>query len=100
LTVDIVARRIRAASAWTRAATSRCWRRCTGGPAGAGNLNTLLQEMLTPHMEGQPERRYGGRVFRVGDKVTQPLAAATPPSPTAWRTPGRGGAVERCRGLC
>jgi exodeoxyribonuclease V alpha subunit len=41
------------------------------GPAGAGNLNTLLQEMLTPYKEGQPERRYGSRVFRVGDKVTQ-----------------------------
>jgi exodeoxyribonuclease V alpha subunit len=41
------------------------------GPAGAGNLNALLQEMLTPHVEGRPERRYGGRVFRVGDKVTQ-----------------------------
>ncbi len=41
------------------------------GPAGAGNLNTLLQEMLTPHKEGNPERRYGSRVFRVGDKVTQ-----------------------------
>ncbi|WP_460355126.1 SF1B family DNA helicase RecD2 [Actinoallomurus acanthiterrae] len=41
------------------------------GPAGAGNLNTLLQEALTPHREGKAERRYGGRVFRVGDKVTQ-----------------------------
>jgi exodeoxyribonuclease V alpha subunit len=41
------------------------------GPAGAGNLNTLLQEMLTPHEDSRPERRYGGRVFRVGDKVTQ-----------------------------
>jgi exodeoxyribonuclease V alpha subunit len=41
------------------------------GPAGAGNLNLLLQEALTPYREGQPERRYGGRVFRVGDKVTQ-----------------------------
>jgi exodeoxyribonuclease V alpha subunit len=41
------------------------------GPAGAGNLNALLQEALTPHREGQPERRYGGRVFRVGDKVAQ-----------------------------
>jgi exodeoxyribonuclease V alpha subunit len=41
------------------------------GPAGAGNLNTLLQDMLTPQQEGQPERRYGSRVFRVGDKVTQ-----------------------------
>src|SRR5665811_1847148 len=25
----------------------------------------------TPYREGAPERRYGGRVFRVGDKVTQ-----------------------------
>ena len=41
------------------------------GPAGAGNLNLLLQEALTPFVDGQPERRYGGRVFRVGDKVTQ-----------------------------
>ena len=41
------------------------------GPAGAGNLNLLLQDALTPYAEGQPERRYGGRVFRVGDKVTQ-----------------------------
>jgi exodeoxyribonuclease V alpha subunit len=41
------------------------------GPAGAGNLNMLLQEALTPYREGAPERRYGGRVFPVGDKVTQ-----------------------------
>ena len=41
------------------------------GPAGAGNLNQLLQEALTPSRDGAPERRYGGRVFRVGDKVTQ-----------------------------
>lgn len=41
------------------------------GPAGSGALNTLLQQRLTPHREGQPERRAGGRVFRIGDKVTQ-----------------------------
>ena len=41
------------------------------GPAGAGNLNLLLQEALTPSREGAPQRRYGGRVFRIGDKVTQ-----------------------------
>jgi exodeoxyribonuclease V alpha subunit len=41
------------------------------GPAGAGALNTLLQQQLTPGRDGQPERRSGGRVFRVGDKVTQ-----------------------------
>ncbi|MET0234505.1 MAG: ATP-dependent RecD-like DNA helicase [Kibdelosporangium sp.] len=41
------------------------------GPAGAAALNTLLQEALTPSKPGLPERRFGGRVFRVGDKVTQ-----------------------------
>ncbi|TCB87376.1 ATP-dependent RecD-like DNA helicase [Micromonospora zingiberis] len=41
------------------------------GPAGAAALNTLLQQRLTPARDGQPERRTGGRVFRVGDKVTQ-----------------------------
>jgi exodeoxyribonuclease V alpha subunit len=41
------------------------------GPAGAGNLNSLLQEALIPERDGTPEKRYGGRVFRVGDKVTQ-----------------------------
>ena len=41
------------------------------GPAGAGNLNLLLQQELAPSRDGQPERRHGGRVFRLGDKVTQ-----------------------------
>jgi exodeoxyribonuclease V alpha subunit len=41
------------------------------GAAGAGVLNERLQEALTPAREGAPERRYGGRVYRVGDKVTQ-----------------------------
>lgn len=41
-----------------------------GGP-GAGNLNARLQEALTPAKEGLPERRHGGRVFRMGDKVIQ-----------------------------
>ena len=41
------------------------------GPAGAGTLNGLLQQHLTPTQEGLPERRMGGRVFRIGDKVTQ-----------------------------
>lgn len=41
------------------------------GPAGAGALNGLLQQHLTPARDGLPERRSGGRVFRIGDKVTQ-----------------------------
>ncbi|HLU45297.1 MAG TPA: ATP-dependent RecD-like DNA helicase [Natronosporangium sp.] len=41
------------------------------GPAGAGNLNQLLQEALAPARDGVAERRHGARVFRVGDKVIQ-----------------------------
>ncbi|WP_025272774.1 SF1B family DNA helicase RecD2 [Haloglycomyces albus] len=41
------------------------------GPSGAGNLNRLLQETLTPAREGQPEKQYGGRIYRSGDKVIQ-----------------------------
>jgi exodeoxyribonuclease V alpha subunit len=41
------------------------------GPAGAGVLNERLQAALTPGREGLAERRFGGRVYRVGDKVLQ-----------------------------
>jgi exodeoxyribonuclease V alpha subunit len=41
------------------------------GPAGAGVLNERLQAALTPPREGLAERRFGGRVYRVGDKVMQ-----------------------------
>jgi exodeoxyribonuclease V alpha subunit len=41
------------------------------GPAGAGVLNERLQARLTPAQEGLAERRFGGRVYRVGDKVMQ-----------------------------
>jgi exodeoxyribonuclease V alpha subunit len=41
------------------------------GPAGAGVLNERLQAELTPGREGLAERRFGGRVYRVGDKVMQ-----------------------------
>jgi exodeoxyribonuclease V alpha subunit len=41
------------------------------GPAGAGALNERLQAALTPAQSGLPERRFGGRVYRVGDKVMQ-----------------------------
>jgi exodeoxyribonuclease V alpha subunit len=41
------------------------------GPAGAGVFNERLQAALTPAREGLAERRFGGRVYRVGDKVMQ-----------------------------
>ena len=40
------------------------------GQAGVTRLNQLLQEALNPPGR-KPERRLGGRVFRVGDKVMQ-----------------------------
>lgn len=41
------------------------------GPVGVSNLNTRLQEVLNPPRPEKPERRFGGRVFRLGDKVMQ-----------------------------
>jgi exodeoxyribonuclease V alpha subunit len=41
------------------------------GPAGAGVLNERLQAALTPAQSGVAERRFGGRVYRAGDKVMQ-----------------------------
>ncbi|NPA90062.1 MAG: ATP-dependent RecD-like DNA helicase [Chloroflexi bacterium] len=41
------------------------------GPVGVGNLNLQLQEALNPPAPNKAERRAGGRVFRVGDRVMQ-----------------------------
>ncbi len=71
LVVDIVARRIPARFGLDPRRDVQVLCPMHRGPAGAGNVNLLLQEALTPFREGVPERRYGGRVFRVGDKVTQ-----------------------------
>jgi exodeoxyribonuclease V alpha subunit len=71
LVVDIVARRIPARFGLDPRRDVQVLCPMRGGPAGAGNLNLLLQQALTPFRDGQQERRYGGRVFRVGDKVTQ-----------------------------
>jgi exodeoxyribonuclease V alpha subunit len=71
LVVDIVARRIPARFGLDPRRDVQVLCPMHRGPAGAGNLNLLLQEALTPFRDGAPERRYGGRVFRIGDKVTQ-----------------------------
>jgi exodeoxyribonuclease V alpha subunit len=71
LTVDVVAHRIPRRFGLDARRDVQVLTPMHRGPAGAGNLNVLLQEKLTPYREGAPERRYGGRVFRVGDKVTQ-----------------------------
>jgi exodeoxyribonuclease V alpha subunit len=71
LVVDIVARRIPARFGLHPVRDIQVLTPTHRGPAGAGALNALLQHALTPHREGTPERRYGDRVFRVGDKVIQ-----------------------------
>jgi exodeoxyribonuclease V alpha subunit len=71
LVVDIVARRIPAKFGLDPVRDIQVLAPMHRGPSGAGNLNALLQEALTPQRDGTPEKRYGGRVFRVGDKVTQ-----------------------------
>jgi exodeoxyribonuclease V alpha subunit len=71
LVVDVVARRIPAKFGLDPVRDVQVLTPTNRGPAGAGNLNALLQEALTPHRDAAPEKWYGGRVFRVGDKVTQ-----------------------------
>lgn len=41
------------------------------GALGVSNLNLLLQAALNPSSRKKPERKLGGRIFRVGDKVMQ-----------------------------
>ncbi|NLY89075.1 MAG: ATP-dependent RecD-like DNA helicase [Firmicutes bacterium] len=39
--------------------------------SGVDHLNILLQEALNPRSAGRPELVYGGKTFRLGDKVMQ-----------------------------
>jgi exodeoxyribonuclease V alpha subunit len=71
LTVDVAARRIPAKFGLDPRRDVQVLAPMHRGPAGAGALNGLLQQAITPARPGLPEKRFGGRVFRVGDKVTQ-----------------------------
>ncbi|MFF2377180.1 ATP-dependent RecD-like DNA helicase [Streptomyces xiamenensis] len=71
LTVDVAARRIPARFGLDPRRDVQVLTPMHRGPAGAGALNGLLQEAVTPAAPGLPEKRFGGRIFRVGDKVTQ-----------------------------
>ncbi|XVQ08399.1 SF1B family DNA helicase RecD2 [Spirillospora sp. CA-255316] len=71
LTVDVVANRVPRKFGLDPRRDVQVLTPMHRGAAGAGTLNGLLQEALTPHRDDRAERRYGGRVFRVGDKVTQ-----------------------------
>ncbi|MFF2187529.1 ATP-dependent RecD-like DNA helicase [Streptomyces sp. NPDC058155] len=71
LTVDVAARRIPATFGLDPRRDIQVLAPMHRGPAGAGTLNGLLQQAITPARPELPEKRLGGRVFRVGDKVTQ-----------------------------
>ncbi|NUK26081.1 SF1B family DNA helicase RecD2 [Streptomyces lunaelactis] len=71
LTVDVAARRIPARFGLDPRRDVQVLAPMHRGPAGAGTLNGLLQQAITPARPDLPEKRLGGRVFRVGDKVTQ-----------------------------
>ncbi|WP_107450263.1 SF1B family DNA helicase RecD2 [Streptomyces silvensis] len=71
LTVDVAARRLPAKFGLDPRRDVQVLAPMHRGPAGAGHLNGLLQQAITPGRPDLPEKRFGGRVFRVGDKVTQ-----------------------------
>ncbi|KIZ18840.1 AAA family ATPase [Streptomyces natalensis] len=71
LTVDVAARRVPAKFGLDPRRDVQVLTPMHRGPAGAGALNGLLQQAVTPARPDLSERRFGGRVFRVGDKVTQ-----------------------------
>ncbi|MFE2146073.1 ATP-dependent RecD-like DNA helicase [Streptomyces sp. NPDC059456] len=71
LAVDVAARRIPSRFGLDPRCDVQVLAPMHRGPAGAGNLNGLLQQAITPARPGLAEKRFGGRVFRVGDKVTQ-----------------------------
>ncbi|WP_233495681.1 ATP-dependent RecD-like DNA helicase [Geodermatophilus sp. TF02-6] len=71
LTVDVVVRRIPARFGLDPRRDVQVLTPVHRGPAGAGALNALLQDALTPAGPDRAEKRFGGRVFRVGDKVSQ-----------------------------
>ncbi|MFI1863652.1 MULTISPECIES: SF1B family DNA helicase RecD2 [Streptomyces] len=71
LTVDVAARRIPAKFGLDPRRDIQVLAPMHRGPAGAGTLNGLLQQAITPARPDVAEKRFGGRIFRVGDKVTQ-----------------------------
>ncbi|NGO76657.1 ATP-dependent RecD-like DNA helicase [Streptomyces sp. YC504] len=71
VTVDVAARRIPAKFGLDPRRDVQVLAPMHRGPAGAGTLNGLLQQAITPARPELAEKRFGGRTFRVGDKVTQ-----------------------------
>ncbi|MFE0422416.1 ATP-dependent RecD-like DNA helicase [Streptomyces sp. NPDC058953] len=71
LAVDVAARRIPARFGLDPRRDIQVLAPMHRGPAGAGVLTGRRQQAVTPARPDVAEKRFGGRVFRVGDKVTQ-----------------------------
>jgi len=71
LTVDIVQRRIPRRFGFHPIDDVQVIAPMYRGEVGVSGLNARLQAALNPPGPGKPERRIGGRVFRLGDKVMQ-----------------------------
>src|SRR5258708_26000967 len=93
LVVDIVARRIPAKFTLDPRRDVQVLCPMHRGPAGAGSPNMLLQEALTPHREGAPERRAARPRFPARGQgsalrphhVHWPTPLLNPPPPLAHR---------------
>ena len=65
------------------------------GPVGVDNLNLRLRESLNPAEKGKGEKKSGGFVFRVGDKVMQIRNNYS----LKWEAPLPGGGTEEGEGI-
>jgi exodeoxyribonuclease V alpha subunit len=70
LVVELVSRRIPARFGFTPAEI-QVLAPMHRGRSGVGYLNERLQAVLNPQGETKPQKQYGGRLYRVGDKVLQ-----------------------------
>ncbi len=71
LVVDVVAKRIPAKFGFDAVRDIQVLAPMHRTNAGVTHLNLRLQEVLNPPSDRKPERRTGGKLFRVGDKVMQ-----------------------------
>jgi exodeoxyribonuclease V alpha subunit len=71
LLVDIVQRRIPRKFGYDPVEDVQVLSPMYRGPVGVSGLNTRLQEVLNPVRPEKLERRFGERIFRLGDKVMQ-----------------------------
>ncbi len=70
LVVDLVTRRI-ANKFGFKSADIQVLAPMHNGKCGVGYLNETLQAALNPPAEGKPQKQFGNRLFRLGDKVLQ-----------------------------